>query len=287
MATPEAGDWSLLEVEATVADYFDMLEQELRGRDYNKSDHRRRLARLLNGRTDGAIERKHRNISAILIKLGFVYVSGYKPLPHYQRLLLQVVSARLEGSRQLVDLVRTQVSEPVLVPGVEDILAAMVEPPTPDPGRSQNDRMFEWQPPGILAGLDYVAREASNRGLGAAGEALVCNFEIARLARAGMERLAGKVERVSATRGDGMGFDVLSFETSGAERWIEVKTTAYGASTPFFVSRNEVKVSRDASDRYHLYRVFNFRRLPRLFAKQGPLEEKFALDPTQYVATVA
>lgn len=32
-----ADDWSREEVEATVADHFDMLEQELRGRDYNKS----------------------------------------------------------------------------------------------------------------------------------------------------------------------------------------------------------------------------------------------------------
>ena len=63
-----AEDWSRAEVEATVADYFDMLDHEVRGRDYNKSAHRRRLAALLNHRTDGAIERKHQNISAILIE---------------------------------------------------------------------------------------------------------------------------------------------------------------------------------------------------------------------------
>ena len=39
-----ADDWSREEVEATVADYFDMLGQELHGQNYNKSAHRRRLA---------------------------------------------------------------------------------------------------------------------------------------------------------------------------------------------------------------------------------------------------
>ena len=42
-------------------------------------------------------------------------------------------------------------------------------------------------------------------------------------------RLAARVDRVSETRGDGLGYDVLSFETSGRERLIEVKTTNYGA----------------------------------------------------------
>ena len=84
-----AEDWSRAEVEATVADYFDMLDHELRGRGYNKSAHRRRLAALLNHRTDGAVERKHQNINAILIELGFVYVVGYKPLRNGVGALIQ------------------------------------------------------------------------------------------------------------------------------------------------------------------------------------------------------
>lgn len=36
-----AHPWTELEVEATVADYFAMLKNELRGEAYNKSEHRR------------------------------------------------------------------------------------------------------------------------------------------------------------------------------------------------------------------------------------------------------
>src|SRR4051794_36194775 len=82
-----AEDWSRVEVEATVAAYLEMLDQELRGIAYNKSEARRRLIGMLNGRSEGAIRRKHQNISAILIELGFPAIGGYKPLSNYQGLL--------------------------------------------------------------------------------------------------------------------------------------------------------------------------------------------------------
>jgi hypothetical protein len=88
-------DWSREEVEAIVADYIAMLIAELRSEAYNKTEHRRNLKRLLQERTDAAIERKHGNISAILIQLGFPYISGYKPYGNYQGLLREVVAGRL------------------------------------------------------------------------------------------------------------------------------------------------------------------------------------------------
>ncbi len=62
--------WSRAEVEATVADYFAMLDLELRGRPFVKKEHIRSLARLLNGRTEKAIEYKYGNVSAVLRDLG-------------------------------------------------------------------------------------------------------------------------------------------------------------------------------------------------------------------------
>ena len=59
-----------------------------------------------------------------------------------------------------------------------------------------------------------------------AGEQFVLSFEKARLTQAGRPDLAAKVEHVAAA-GAMVGFDVLSFDTTGRERYIEVKT-AYG-----------------------------------------------------------
>ena len=69
-----------------------------------------------------------------------------------------------------------------------------------------------------------------------------------------------------------------------AGRSVFQRPASSGASTPFFVTRNEVAVSRREGERFHLYRAFDFRTATRLFAKSGPLDQAFQLDPTAYEA---
>jgi hypothetical protein len=132
-----------------------------------------------------------------------------------------------------------------------------------------------------------LEREARNRSLGMAGEEFVLNFERARLTKERRDDLAGRVEHVAKTKGDGEGFDVLSFDRRGVERLIEVKTTRYGRESPFYVSRNEVIVSQEQRERYFLYRVFEFRQSPKLFSLQGAFPDICVLDPASFVARVA
>jgi len=77
--------WSDSEVEAAVADYFRMLRLELTGQKYNKTNHRRALIEQLDNRSEGSVELKHQNISAVLIEMGIPYLDGYKPRFNYQR----------------------------------------------------------------------------------------------------------------------------------------------------------------------------------------------------------
>lgn len=275
--------WSRLENEAIVADYLDMLELELRGEPVNKTEHRRRLAPLLNGRSDGSIEFKHANISAALIDLGHTYVDGYKPRSNYQDDLLSVIEEQLTARPAMAELLRHQASEPAVVPSVEDLLARMEAPPTPKEAPSR--RVTE--APSRRVKVNYLALEASNASLGRAGEEFVVNYERARLIHEGKRKLADRVEHVSLTQGDGLGFDVRSFEANGGDRLIEVKTTTYGKYVPFFVTRNELQVSRDEADAYQLYRLFHFRRDPRLFNLPGALDRSCDLDPAVYTAMVA
>jgi hypothetical protein len=132
---------------------------------------------------------------------------------------------------------------------------------------------------------DYIAQEARNTTLGFAGEEFVVRFEHWRLNQLGQSKLAELVEHVSQTKGDGLGYDVLSFEANGKERFIEVKTTAFGKETPFFVTRNELDFSKDASDHFVLFRLFEFRQTPRLFALNGALDQHCSLDPVTYRAS--
>ncbi|MGY1519020.1 DUF3883 domain-containing protein [Luteimonas sp. A482] len=68
------------------------------------------------------------------------------------------------------------------------------------------------------------------------------------------------------------------------ERLIEVKTTAFGELTPFFVSRGELARSTTDAERYQLYRVFDFRERPRVFNLPGAIPTWCRLDPTNYLA---
>lgn len=277
--------WTSTEVEAIVADYLAMLTAELAGQTYSKAQHRRDLIQLLGSRGDASVEYKRRNISAVLIEFGLPYIEGYKPLPNYQQSLLEVVEYWLRNTPQLIALVAEEVQRPAELPTVDNILSALVEPPkrSPQP-KSSSTRAPEHTTP--RPPVNYLAIEAGNRSLGQAGEEFVVRFEVARLLAVRQERLAAQVKHISVTEGDGAGYDVLSYETTGQERLIEVKTTAYGAQTPFFVTRNELMVSQVRETQYHLYRVFNFRKAPRLFQRHGRIDIQFTLTAEQYLARV-
>lgn len=84
-------DWSPEELQAIVSDYMEMLDAELRGQKYRKAHHRRNLLPKLNKRSEGSIEFKHQNISAVLQEAGLQWIKGYRPASNYQNSLKVVV----------------------------------------------------------------------------------------------------------------------------------------------------------------------------------------------------
>jgi len=77
-----ADDWTEAENGAIVDDYLAMLALECAGTSYSKTEHRNALIESMGGtRSRGSIERKHQNISAVMLQLGLPYIKGYKPLP--------------------------------------------------------------------------------------------------------------------------------------------------------------------------------------------------------------
>lgn len=242
-----------------------------------------RIGRQLTNRSDTAIERKHQNVSACLIDLGFPYIDGYKPLGNYQGLLYDVVADRLRADRPLRLAAEERAGQPAIVPAVDDILSRLVEVPGIQ-GRAAPEIADR---PSRIVKTDYLALEARNQSLGSAGEEFAIRFEQARLTMEGSRELAGRVERVSTTRGESEGYDVLSFEASGRERLIEVKTTSYGESTPFLVTPNEIAMSADYPDQYFVYRLFRFRDDPRMFMKAGEIGRSFNLTPSEFLARLS
>ena len=273
-------EWDRAEVEATVADYFHMLILELSGQSYSKTAHRRELLAKLNDRKESAIEFKHQNISAILIQLGCPYITGYKPRGNYQQLLREIVEDRVAHDQLLDNAALAASSAPAVTPLLMDFSKLLVEAPRLATTAREPNQHYRLP---IPLKRDYFEREARNIALGRAGEEFVLNFEHFRLHSLGYKKLADKVEHVANTKGDGLGYDILSFEPSGRERFIEVKTTTFGKETPFFVSRGEVGFAREHIEEFHIYRLYEFRTSPRMFDLPGIIEKHYMMNPVNYI----
>ncbi|WP_240601673.1 DUF3883 domain-containing protein [Oleiagrimonas sp. MCCC 1A03011] len=224
-----------------------------------------------------------RTSAPILIAMNCPYIAGYKPLGNYQALLHEVVVEQIADDPLFDQAAIHAATQPALAPAGVDFGYWLDDPPKPS---KVSDPKAAKSPSFLPVQRDYVARESRNRALGKAGEELVLAYERDRLERLGREALAGKVEHVAATRGDGAGYDILSYEDSGRERFIEVKTTAFAKATPFYVSRNEVDFSERMQRQFHLYRLFEFRAQPRMFMLRGNMRERLKLNAVTYRATV-
>lgn len=272
--TRQGEDWSAIELDAIIADYFAMLGDELAQRPYVKAHHRVVLMQMT-GRSAASVEFKHRNISAVLQELGLPWIWGYKPAPNYQEALFEAVDRYLSVNRNIVE---HQPAAPPVTVIATDVFTEM--PATaPQPRRPALER--------LVRKFDPVERDFRNRQLGRAGEEFVVEVERRRLVAQDRADLANKIRWVAMEDGDGAGFDILSFDHTGSERLIEVKTTNGAAQTPFFMTRNEIAVARERSAQWQLYRVHLFAQKPKIFTVRPPLESALRLDPETWRATPA
>jgi hypothetical protein len=271
-------DWTPQEVKLIVADYLAMLADELAGKPYNKSEHRRMLMPLLPSRTDKAIEYKYQNISAALIDLGAVFIRGYKPMFNYQALLKNECITQLELRKSIWENEFTQFADSAPMPrDYSNNILIFVTPPESGKERKEKKDSFIRKP----FKVNYLQREQQNTKSGQLGEQLVISFEKNRLIQDGKESLADKIEWVSKYH-DGAGFDILSKNDNGSDRYIEVKSTKLSKQTPIFFSNNEFEFANKNGTNYYLYRVFNLIDNPRFFTINGDFDSFCQKEPIQF-----
>jgi hypothetical protein len=270
--------WTASEVDLIVSDYFAMLSAELQGTPPNKTHHRQALMSKIQ-RSKSSIEYKHRNVSAVLEELGQPVIRGYLPLFNYQSSLVLGVQRHLEGAPALEDQVLAQTRAFLEAPHIFiDSAPDLTQPKTPP-------KLPEMQR--LLHKFDPAKRDARNRRLGAYGEEAVYMSERGRLTQMGRDDLARRVRWVSKEDGDGAGYDILSFDDQGRERFLEVKTTLGSRKTPFFITRNEKEFSDEAGDRFRIYRLHDAAKSPRAFLLAPPLEQTANLAPQVWRASFA
>jgi type II secretory pathway pseudopilin PulG len=271
-------DWTQAEVATIINDYFSMLELELKKQPYNKTSHRKNLLPLLNSRSKGSVEFKHQNISAVLAAMGLPYIKGYKPRSNYQQMLEEQVAAFLSmQENNLEGSFETFASSSAITKPYDQInFDTLLDD---EPFTSQ---LKESKPAYRPIKINYLEKEQNNRTLGEDGERLVMEYEKWRLIKAGKENLADKIEWISKDKGDGAGFDILSKNNNGSDRFVEVKTTKLTKETPIYLTKNEISFALLNAENFYLYRVFNFGKDPQLFIKNGQYDNFCTLLPQTF-----
>ncbi len=259
--------WSKKEVELIVSDYFEMLQKELSGTPFNKSEHNKKLSALLDNRSKGSIEFKHQNISAILLKLDYPYINGYKKRSNYQKILEEEVIKHIQDNLTSIKTVFSAFTKKIPEsPNSIDFNKIIDSPPVMgalnDPEDSASKKPIK---------INYLEREQSNSLLGLKGEQIALAYEKWRLKKIGKESWIERIEWISQSD-DSAGFDILSKNENGTDRYIEVKTTKLNKEAPIFFSRNELKFSQKKYNNFHLYRVFNFAQDPKIFCLNGSFD---------------
>ena len=103
--------------------------------------------------------------------------------------------------------------------------------------------------------IDFSALNERRKTIGTAGELIVLEYENERLAKSGINKQA---EHVAQTIGDGLGYDIRSYDENGTEIHIEVKTTKTNHCDSFYMSKREIEESKNPDYKYRIYRVYNY-----------------------------
>ncbi len=132
---------------------------------------------------------------------------------------------------------------------------------------------------------NYIENEKENKRIGDLGELLVLQHEQEKLKALGITK---EPEHKSKSEGDGLGYDILSYDEQGKEIFIEVKTTVRNYDAPFFITRNELVRSHQDSDKFFLYRLYDFddsNSKAKYYKRHGDLSE-LCTNPVLYRAMV-
>ncbi|MFS4439225.1 DUF3883 domain-containing protein [Paracoccaceae bacterium GXU_MW_L88] len=274
-----SAQWTDDENDLIVEDYFAMLGKDVSGQPYSKSAHRRGLRARLNARTDGSIEFKHQNISAVLQTIGEPWIFGYKPASNFQTSLIDAVIRWLKRHPDWLEDATSERDTGALLEASELYIA-------PPPTLSNHPPPLDIEKMQFIARkFDVAGRDERNRRLGKAGEKYVFDYERFSLKRLGRDDLSEKVRWVAEEDGDGAGYDIRSYHPSGESKFIEMKTTNGWERTPFHISHNELAASEHYRDEWRILRLWNFAREPKAFELQSPLDRHVSLMATNFRAS--
>lgn len=160
-----------------------------------------------------------------------------------------------------------------------NIIKAFEKQPLPSPNLQKSKDIS-------LGKIDYLKKQKEDLYCGNLGERVVLQYETKRLKE--HPELVRKIRHVSL-ESDAEGYDILSFDSDGTCRHIEVKSTDQAPSDAFsFILTENEKQNAEKLDNYWIYRVFSVKTKPVIYKIRNPFRNtgNINLEPIRYRAVV-
>lgn len=138
--------------------------------------------------------------------------------------------------------------------------------------------------------IDLEKENKKLRRLGERGEVIVLNAERDSLKKMGEADLSNRIRQISKEN-TSAGYDILSFEEDGREKYIEVKSTNNSPSgkANFLITINECEKAKELKN-YYIYIVFNAKSInPKIWILKDPISlqgKGLTLTPISFRAEI-
>ena len=132
---------------------------------------------------------------------------------------------------------------------------------------------------------DYGKLQEQKNKIGELGELIAFNYIYDEMRQAGIDKAP---VHVSKDEGDGLGYDIRSWNKQGILIKNEVKTTTGKSKDGFDITPNEIAVSREENIVYRIIRIYNLapkKGTAKICIYEGPItSQDYELVPTAYRA---
>ncbi|MBT2571127.1 DUF3427 domain-containing protein [Planococcus sp. ISL-110] len=135
----------------------------------------------------------------------------------------------------------------------------------------------------------FATNYAQKQKIGELGELLALKHYKEQLIANGRDDLAKKTRHVSKVIGDGLGYDIETFDSHGNVLYVEVKTTTGGKNIPFYLYTSELNYSKQCPESYMLVRIYNYdeqNNKGECYRIKGDISDYLDLTVNSYKANV-
>ena len=153
------------------------------------------------------------------------------------------------------------------------------------------DSPFPTKNKGIAPKVNYESESRKYRKYGDRGEKIVMMAEIDRVMAVlhMSEKVASKKVIQMSAKSDSYGYDILSLNPDGSNRYIEVKATSGKVGdVAFYYTENELEKANEYGKDYYIYLVFEIKsKKPKIWVIQNPfLDGEIKMKPVQYKVSI-